>query len=152
LIFASTKSGFSTSPLTSSRGFFPKFRLHLRCEGHSKLNLHAAVSSCVTISSCVSMSYCVGMSVYGASRLVWVISSCVTMPHCVGMSVYGASPWVGTPTSRCMLVNRKIYTWCESASENSNQNHTSREGRALSVEAHRAVAGVPCLREMGRTA
>jgi len=58
--------------LTSRRGFFPKYRLHLRCEGHSEFNLHAAVLSCVTISSCVTMSHCVGMSVYGASCLVWV--------------------------------------------------------------------------------
>jgi len=66
------KSDFNTSPLTSSRGFFPKYRLHLRCEGHSEFNLHAVVLSCVTISSCVGIPHCIGMSVYGATRLVWV--------------------------------------------------------------------------------
>jgi len=71
-LFASTKSDFTTSPLTSSCGFFPKYRLRLPCEGHSEFNLHAAVLSCGTISSCFTMPHCVGMSVYGASRLVWV--------------------------------------------------------------------------------
>jgi len=71
-LFASTKPDITTSPWTSSRGFFPKYRIHLRCKGHSEFNLHSAVSSCVTISSCVAIRHCVGMSVYVASLLVWV--------------------------------------------------------------------------------
>ena len=62
-LFASTKSDFTTLPLTSSRGFLPKYRLRLHCEGHLEFNLDAAVSSSVTISSCVTMPHCVGMSV-----------------------------------------------------------------------------------------
>ena len=71
-LFALTKSDITTLPLTSSCGFFPKYRLRLRCKGHSEFNLHSAVSSCVTISSCVAIPHCVDMSVYGASFLVWV--------------------------------------------------------------------------------
>ena len=71
-LFASTKSDITTSPLTSSRGFFPKYWLRLRCKGHSEFNLHSAVSSCATISSCIAIPHCVGMSAYGASLLVWV--------------------------------------------------------------------------------
>jgi len=71
-LFASTKSDITTSPWTSNRGFFPKYRFRLRCKGHSEFNLHSTVSSCVTISSCVVIPHCVGMSVYGVSLRVWV--------------------------------------------------------------------------------
>jgi len=52
--------------------FFLKYRLRLRCQGHSEFNLHSAVSYCVTISSCVAIPHCVGMSLYCASLLVLV--------------------------------------------------------------------------------
>ena len=86
------------------------------------------------------------------SRLVSrsAMSSCVAIPHCVGMSVYSVSLLVWVALLQGVFSQTEKHMHGEKVVINSNQNQTSREGRALSVGVHRAVAGAPYLREMGR--